>query len=68
MSRYHGCQISGSQHSRVPANMVGKHEKKGVTKQVAGTTQQHNDRTSHCGAHVLTESTREWGISALIMQ
>ena len=68
MSRCHGSKISGSQHNRVPANMVGKHEKKAVTKQDAGTTHQHNNQTSHCGAHVLTESTREWGISALIMQ
>ena len=53
----------------VPANMVGKNEKKkAVTKQDAGTTHQQNDQTSHCGAHVLTESTREWDISALIMQ
>ena len=66
MSRCHGSKISGSQHNRVPANMVGKHEKKAVTKQDAGTTHQQNDQTSHCGAHVLTESTRESSISALI--
>ena len=78
-----GSKISGSQHNRVPANMVGKKRKKltcmtflfmiaqrnkAVTKQDTGTTQQQNDQTSHCGAHVLTESAREWGISALIMQ
>ena len=28
MSRCHGSKISGSQHNRVPANMVGKNEKK----------------------------------------
>ena len=38
---------------------------KAVTKQDTGTTQQQNDQTSHCGAHVLTESTREWGISRI---
>ena len=49
--------------------MVGKkRKKKAVTKQDAGTTHQQNDQTSHCGAHVLTESTRESSISALIMQ
>ena len=68
MARYHGSKSSGSQHNCVPANMVGKNEKKAVTKQDAGPTHQQNDQTSHCGAHVLTESTREWGISALIMQ
>ena len=35
MSRCHGSKISGSQHNRVPANMVGKNEKKAVTKQDA---------------------------------
>ena len=70
MSRCHGSKISGSQHNRVPANMVGKKrkKKKAVTKQDAGTTHQQNDQTSHCGAHVLTGSNREWSISALIMQ
>ena len=69
MSRCHGSKISGSQHNRVPANMVGKKtKKKAVTKQNAETTHQKNDQTSHCGAHVLTESNREWSISALIMQ
>ena len=32
MSRCHGSKISGSQHNRVPANMVGKHEKKSGNK------------------------------------
>ena len=69
MSRCHGSKISGSQHNRVPANMVGKkRKKKAATKQDAGTTHQQNDQTSHCGAHVLTESTRESSISALITQ
>ena len=40
---------------------------KAVTKKDTGTTQQQNDQTSHCGAHVLTESTREWGILVLVM-
>ena len=40
---------------------------KAVTKQDTGKTQQQNDQTSHCGAHVLTESTREWGILVLVM-
>ena len=36
MSRCHGSKISGSQHNRVPANMVGKNKKKKeVTKQDA---------------------------------
>ena len=35
MSRCHGSKISGSQHNRVPANMVGKNGKKEVTKQDA---------------------------------
>ena len=68
MARCHGSKISGSQHNCVPASMVGKNEKKAVTKQDAGPTHQQNDQTSHCWAHVLTESTREWGISALIVQ
>ena len=38
------------------------HRNKAVTKQDTGKTQQQHDQTSHCGAHVLTESTREWGI------
>ena len=28
---------------------------------------QELDQTSHCGAHVLTESNREWGILVLVM-
>ena len=39
---------------------------KAVTKQDTGTTQQQNDQTTHCGARVLTESTREWGILVLV--
>ena len=43
------------------------HRNKAVTKQDTGTTQQQNDQTSNCGAHVLTESTSKWGILALVM-
>ena len=42
------------------------HRNKAVTKQETGTTQQQNDQTSHCGSHVLTEGTREWGILVLV--
>ena len=43
------------------------HRNKAVTKQDTGTTQQQNDQTSHCGAHVLTESTSERDILVLVM-
>ena len=44
------------------------HRNKAVTKQHTGTTQQQNDQTSHCGSHVLTEGTREWGILVLVKE